>query len=71
MEMIDYPKFSKMKKMFHGKSVTIAKVQPIAKTQMVTIDVNVMDVNATTRSKAIKEYMFKDIEPRKIKSVID
>jgi hypothetical protein len=38
--------------MFHGKFVTITKVQPVAKAQIVTIDVNVVDVNVTTRSKA-------------------
>jgi hypothetical protein len=30
--MIDYIKFAKMQKMFHGKLVAIAKVQPIAET---------------------------------------
>jgi hypothetical protein len=44
-----------MKKMFHGKFMRITKVQPIAKTQIVTVDVNVVDVNVTTRSKATKE----------------
>jgi hypothetical protein len=34
--------------MFHGKFITIAKVQPIVKTQIVTTNVNVMDVNVTT-----------------------
>jgi hypothetical protein len=41
--------------MFHGKSVIIAKVQPIAKTQIVIANVNVVDVNVTTRSNAIEE----------------
>jgi hypothetical protein len=31
-KMIDYPKFVEMQKMFHGKSVILAKVQPIAET---------------------------------------
>jgi hypothetical protein len=31
-KMIDYPKFAKMQKMFHGKSVAITKVQPIIET---------------------------------------
>jgi hypothetical protein len=53
--MTNYPKFTKMKKMFHGKFVTIAKVQPITKTQTIIIDVNVVDVNVTTRSKTTKE----------------
>jgi hypothetical protein len=33
--------------------------------------VNVVDVNATTRNKLTKEHVFKDIEPKKTKSVID
>ncbi len=57
--------------MFHGKFVTIATVQPFTKTQTITTNVNVVDVNVTTRSKAIKEFVFKDREPRKAKSVVD
>jgi hypothetical protein len=33
--------------------------------------VNVVDVNITTRSKVIEEYVFKDKEPRKAKSVVN
>jgi hypothetical protein len=57
--------------MFHGKSVVVAKVQPIAETQTITIDVNVVDVNVNTRSKVIEEQVFKDKEPRKVKNVVD
>jgi hypothetical protein len=46
--MINCPKFAEMQKMFHGKVVTILEVQPIVETQIVTIDVNVVDVNVTT-----------------------
>jgi hypothetical protein len=46
--------------MFHGKSIIVAKVQLVAKTQIVIVDVNVVDVNVTTRSKVIEEHMFKD-----------
>jgi len=53
--MIDYPKFAEMQKMFHGKSVTVVEVQLVAKTQIVIVDVNVVDVNVTTRSKVIEE----------------
>jgi hypothetical protein len=49
--MTDCPKFAKMHKMFHGKYVIVGKVQPIAKTQAVVTDVNVVDVNATIRNK--------------------
>ncbi len=41
--------------MFHGKFVAITKVQPIFETQIVTIDVNVVDVNVTIKSKVTKE----------------
>jgi len=49
--------------------VTIVKVQPVVETQITTTNVNVVDVNVTTRSKAIEKQMFKDREPRKAKSV--
>jgi hypothetical protein len=55
--------------MFHGKSIIVAKVQLVVKTQIVIVDVNVVDVNVTTRSKVIEEHMFKDRETRKVKSV--
>ncbi len=41
--------------MFHGKFVTITKVQLVVEIQTITIDVNVVDVNVTTRSKAIEK----------------
>jgi hypothetical protein len=65
------PKFIKMQKMFHGKSMTIAKVQPIAKTQIIIKDVNLVDANVTIRSKVIKEHVLKDRKLRKVKSDID
>jgi hypothetical protein len=63
--MKNCPKFAKMQKMFHGKFVAITKVQPVVETQTVIADVNVGDVNVTTRSKVIKEQMFKDRELKK------
>jgi len=69
--MIDYPKFIEMQKMFHGKFMTIAKVQLVAKTQINITNVNVVDVNVTTRSKIIEKQMFEDKEPRKANSVVD
>jgi len=63
--MTDCPKFAKMHKIFHGKSMTRTKVQPIVETQIVIMDVNVVDVNATTRSKVTKKQVFKDRKPRK------
>ncbi len=70
-KMIDFPKFVEMQKMFHGKSTVIIKVQPIAKTQIITTNVNVVDVNVTTISKITKKYVFKDREPRKVRSVAE
>jgi hypothetical protein len=67
--MCNCPKFIEMEKMFHGKSMAVTKVQLIAETQIVTTDVNVVDVNATTRSEVIKKHVFKDKKPRKAKNV--
>jgi hypothetical protein len=53
--MKDCPKFAEMQKMFYGKSMTITKVQPVVETQIVIADVNVVDVNVSTRSKVTKE----------------
>jgi hypothetical protein len=33
--------------------------------------VNVVDVNVTIKSKATEEHVFKDREPRRVKSVVD
>jgi ribosomal protein L24 len=68
--MIDCPKFAKMQKMFHGKSMIVIEVQ-LVETQIVIADVNVVDVNVTTRSKVNEEHVYKDREPRKTKSVVN
>ncbi len=65
------PKFAKMQKMFHRKSMTIAEVQLIVETQTIITDLNVVDVNITTKNEVTKEQIFKDKEPRKAKSVVD
>jgi hypothetical protein len=51
--------------------VVVVEVQLVAETQKITIDVNVVDVNVTTRSKVIEEQVFKDRELRKAKNVAD
>jgi hypothetical protein len=51
--------------------VTVTKIQLVVKIQTIIIDVNVLDVNATTKSKAIEEHVFKDRKPKKTKSVVD
>jgi hypothetical protein len=53
--MIDCPKFVEMQKMFHGKYVTVVDIQLVDETQIVIADVNVVDVNVTTRSKVIEK----------------
>jgi hypothetical protein len=53
--MTDCPKFAEMKKKFHGKFVTVVEVQPIANTQTVIADVNVVNVNVTIRSKVTEK----------------
>jgi uncharacterized protein YhfF len=55
--------------MFHGKFVIVVEVQPSAKTQAIVADVNVVDVNVTTRSKVTEEHVFKDGKLRKAKNV--
>jgi acetylornithine/succinyldiaminopimelate/putrescine aminotransferase len=54
-KMTDCPKFVEMQKMFHGKSMIVIEVQPNTETQTVIADVNVVDVNVTTRIKITKE----------------
>ncbi len=70
-KMIDCPKFIKMQKMFNGEFVIVKKVQPIAETQIVIADVNVVDVNVTRRNKSIQKQVFKDKKPKKVKSVVN
>ncbi len=57
-----------MQKMFHGKSMVVAEVQLVVETKIVTIDVNVVDVNIATR--ITEEQVFKDRKPIKAKSVV-
>ncbi len=47
----------------------MAKAELVAKTQTIIMDVNVVDVNVTTRSKVTEKHVFKDKEPRKAKNV--
>jgi hypothetical protein len=49
--MTNCPKFVEMQKMFHGKYVIITKVQPVVDTQTIISNVNVVDVNVTTKKK--------------------
>ncbi len=66
--MTNCPKFIKMHKMFHGKSMIITWIQHVADTQTVTIYVNVVDVNVATISKITEEQVLKDRELKKTKS---
>jgi hypothetical protein len=56
--------------MFHGKFVTVIKVQVVVETQTFIANVNVVDVNVTTRSKVIEKHVFKDRIPRKAKMLL-
>ncbi len=69
-KMTDWLKIVEMQKMFHGKSMTIAQVQPITKTQTIIMDVNVADVNVTT-SKVTEKHVFEDRKLRKAMNVVD
>ncbi len=57
--------------MFHGKFVTIIKVQHVAKIKTFITKVNVVDVNVTTRNKANEKHVFKDRKLRKANSVVN
>jgi hypothetical protein len=57
--------------MFHGKFVTIIKVQHVAKIKTFITEVNVVDVNVTTRNKANEKHVFKDRKLRKANSVVN
>jgi hypothetical protein len=70
-KMTNCPKFIEIQKMFHDKFMIVTKVQPNIKTQTIIANVNVVDVNVTTRSKKTKEQVFKDREPRKTNIVVD
>ncbi len=48
--------------------MTVVKVKPIAEVKIITANVNVVDVNVITRSRAIEEHVFKDGEPKKTKN---
>jgi hypothetical protein len=43
-----------MQKTFDGKSMVVIEVELVAETQIVITDVNVVDVNVTTRNKVTK-----------------
>ncbi len=51
--------------------MVVTEVQLVVETQTITTNVNVVDVNVTTRSKVTKKHVFKDIKPRKSKSDVD
>ncbi len=55
--------------MFHGKSMIVIKVQHANETQIIITNLNVVDVNVTTRRKVIETQVFKDEELRKANNV--
>jgi hypothetical protein len=46
-----------MHKIFHGKSVTITKIQHVFEIQTIIINVNVVDVNVMIRNKATEKHV--------------
>ncbi len=60
-----------MQKMFHEKSMVVVEVQFVTQIQTIVANVNVVDVNVTTRSKPIEEQVFKDKKLRKTKNVVN
>jgi hypothetical protein len=70
-KMISCPKFVEMLKMFHGKSMTIVEVQLVVEIEIVTTNVNVVDVDVIIRSKVIEEQIFKNSKPKKSKNFVD
>jgi hypothetical protein len=58
--------------MFKNKGVKTTKKQVVVKPKVVNPSIHIVDVNmAITRSKVIKEHVFKDRELIKKKSVVD
>jgi hypothetical protein len=53
--MTNCPKLIEIQNMFHGKSMTVAEGQPIVETQTIITNVNVVDVNVTTRCEITKK----------------
>jgi len=51
--------------------MTIVEVQHVVEIQSIITNVNVLDVNVTIGSKTIDKHVFKDREPRKVKSIVD
>jgi hypothetical protein len=57
-------KFAEMQRCFMG-IVVITKVQLVVEIKTIIVNVNVVDVNVTTRSKVIKKQVFENRKPRK------
>jgi hypothetical protein len=49
----------------------IIEIQHVVEIQIVTANVNVVDINVTTRSRVTEENVLKDKKPRKAKKDVD
>ncbi len=71
-KIIDYPKYNDMQSMFKKKGVKLIQKQVVVEPKVSNPLVHMVDVNmAITRRKVIKEHVFKDKEPIKMKFVTD
>ncbi len=59
--MTNCPKFAKMQKMFQVKNASSSKGKIIVEVKTIIANVNVVDVNLTTRSRITKDQMFQGI----------
>jgi hypothetical protein len=53
--MTNCPKFAKMQKMFQGKNAPSLDGKVVDDVKLVTMDINVVDVNVVTRNRIIEE----------------
>jgi hypothetical protein len=71
-KMINYPRYNDMQNIFKNKGVKTIEKQVVVEPKVANLLVHIVNVNmAITRSKVIKEHVFKDRKPIKKKFVVD
>jgi hypothetical protein len=71
-KIINCPKYNDMKNMFKNKGVKTIEKTSLVEPKVANPSVHIVDVNiAITRSKVIKEQVFKDKKPIKKKFTVD
>jgi hypothetical protein len=63
--MTNYPKFVKMQNIFQGKNASNTNEKLIVNVKIITIIMNTVDVNVTTKSRITKKQMFHEQKLRK------